>query len=44
MHLKIRNEAGVCLWENIFQAYGMLIVCLDIDGKSFSLIEKQGKK
>ena len=29
--MKIRNEGGVCLWENIFQAYDILIVCLDID-------------
>ena len=33
--MKIRNEAGVCLWENIFQAYYMLVVCLEIDRKPF---------
>ena len=35
-HMKVRNQAGVCLWENIFQPYNMLIVCSRIDRKSSS--------
>ena len=38
--IKIRNEAGVSLWENIFQTYDMIITCLDVDQKTFPQIEK----
>ena len=34
--MKVRNQPGVCIWENTFQVYDMFIVCLDTDGKSFS--------
>ena len=38
--MKIRNQAGVCLRGNIFQVYDILIICLDINRKCCSKIEK----